>query len=77
MGTTSGSDTTRRTEERSNGRDGCRVGGKDCHAPKIRSKKVAEVPIVVFYPENELLAQFKKSPIITFSAKAPPRSGRV
>ena len=48
---------------------------KDCHAPKIRSKKVVEVPIVVLTRKMNILAQIKKNRIITFSANAP-RSGR-
>ena len=48
---------------------------KDCHAPKIRSKKVVEVPIVVLTRKMTILAQIKKNRIITFSANAP-RSGR-
>ena len=48
---------------------------KDCHAPKIRSKKVAEVPFVVFTRKTNILAQFKKNLIITFSANAPHSGG--
>ena len=45
--------------------------------PRFGQKRWQKFQLSFFTRKMNILAQFKKSPIITFSAKAPPRSGRV
>ena len=40
---------------------------KDCHAPEMWSKKVVEVPFVVWRGKMNILPHFNKNPIMTFS----------